>query len=1713
MNIFDIHRNITGAYEEYIRSFVNISDKRIEQEVENSLLKGLILPEPLVQFNPSFEVGGSIDALISKHVLNQKVGHCFKGWELFKHQTEAIEIGSRNESFVVTSGTGSGKSLTFLATIFNRIFNEGAERNGIKAIIVYPMNALINSQYKALQEFADAYKDNSGTDFPITFGKYTGQETEEERDRMRLKPPDILLTNYMMLELILTRAKEQRLVDAAYENLQFLVFDELHTYRGRQGADVALLIRRIKAQCKNKHIVCIGTSATMASGEGSLLSQREEVAQVATKIFGQPVKWENVVVESLRVSFQGEDITPDELRSEIITLHPSYEEESALKANGFARWLERNICLLFRDGRWFRAKPISFQEIVKTLAEVSELPDDLCDEKLKQLLLWADNINKKVNDIRPRRSYLPYKIHQFIAQTGSVYVSLDDPGTRIISLEAKNKTVEADGKIPLFQVVFSRYSGHEFLCVSINQETLSIEPSPFNAGMDEDEESETSNGYLLIEKEGAEPIWDPVNDLDYLPDSWFNVNPRTNSRNIKSEHKPKLPQEIYISKEGSYRKSPEAGYIKAWFMSAPLAFDPTSQTTWGGAIREPNKLARLGIEGRSTATTVLSFLTIKELANAIPDQTFQKLLCFTDVRQDASLQSGHFNDFIQIGVLRSAIWKAVSTNQSLNYEDIDHAVFRVLNLNHSEFAQVVAETGTFQYNENEKALKLYLTYRLFYDLRRGWRVILPNLEQVGLIKIDYSGLRNEAEKEKWNQLPGFDEMDTDEKYKILMDTLDFFRTAFAFHFSVYDQHESNKKIIAANLKAPWTLDSNEDLRLPFYLHINKPQTRRQNIHTQSIGPQSAFGKYIKAKLKSIDVNLKSKDAAVWISDLLEMLSNSGYLRKVKGLLDQDLYQLNGTSLLWVPGDEKTPWTDDVRVRSGRKREALVNKFFLNFYKQDFRSMKPVISAEHTGQVSNEDRKKAEEDFIKGDVSALYCSPTMELGVDISELNVVQMRNVPPNPANYAQRSGRAGRSGQAALILTYCANNSPHDRHYLDHKQEMVAGIVSPPKLDLTQEELIRSHLNALFLSRTNLGSLNDSIADILDLYVDTDKLLMKDDTINSLNLEERVLEELEGIFMKAIADIIPELEKMPGAWYTSSWVRRKLEQAPNSFDRALDRWREIYKKCVEQLVVSAGILADPRIPRTDERKRSADNDRKYADRQIELLKNESKPGQSKQLSEFYPYRYLAAEGFLPGYGFTKLPVRLFVPTDKGGEYISRPKFIALREFGPQNTVYHKGGKFRINQMLWSEMDNPLIEAKIAVKSGYILMSADSQRNTCPITNADLTDNAQKIILSNMIEIRESRAEMNQRITCEEEERTIRGYDIATAFYLQSGLNNIEELLVKVDGEEWLRMQYLPAARIVQINKKWRVSKEGDGFLIGKKTGFWKRPDQLGGENASKEEIERIRLYTENTADALYIQPTRNLNLNPFEPGIITLMYALKRAVEIQFQVESNEMGVSLMGTSEEPNILLFESAEGSLGVIAQLVKDIRYFKALISTAWEICHFNKSEEEQQRYGAASYADLLSFHNQRYHQTIDRFIIKDALETLMNADVQIKRSSLFRDYEHQYNELLQHIDPQSSTELKFLQYLFKNKLRLPDHTQVNMSQYGCYTIPDFVYSDEIKVCVFCDGTPHDRASVAEGDAIKRACLEALGFEVIVWHYATPLDEFVKKYPHIFKTVKS
>ena len=270
--------------------------------------------------------------MCDKGILHPELAHVFEGYSLFRHQVEAITKGSEGFDYVVTSGTGSGKSLIFLASIFDHLLKNKSGK-GIRAVIVYPMNALINSQSEEIKKFKDNYEKVTGKKFPITYAQYTGQEGKTERERIKNELPDIILTNYMMLELILTRSQEYSIRNSIYKNLKHLVFDELHTYRGRQGSDVALLIRRIKAQAQQK-ISCIGTSATMVSG-GNISERKEQVAKVATKIFGAEFTKDQIINESLFRCFEysGTLPKPDDLKKAIESIiNPEDDDEQMMRS-------------------------------------------------------------------------------------------------------------------------------------------------------------------------------------------------------------------------------------------------------------------------------------------------------------------------------------------------------------------------------------------------------------------------------------------------------------------------------------------------------------------------------------------------------------------------------------------------------------------------------------------------------------------------------------------------------------------------------------------------------------------------------------------------------------------------------------------------------------------------------------------------------------------------------------------------------------------------------------------------------------------------------------------------------------------------------------------------------------------------------------------------------------------------------------------------------------------------------------------------------------------------------------------------------------------------------------------------------------------------------------------------------------------------------------
>ena len=232
MDAFGVRNRVIGDYESFVKSFMDIADPRVKEKVDSEISDGLLWPQPWLALNPSFQSGGTISDLVNDDLLHPDCTDIFRrrtqtdpaGTELrlHQHQRDAVVIAARGESYVLTTGTGSGKSLSYIVPIVDRVLRYGGGK-GVQAIVVYPMNALANSQLGELEKFL-------GKQAPkVTYQRYTGQEDRKTREGILANPPDVLLTNYVMLELLLTRPNERKALIESAKNLRFLVLDELRS--------------------------------------------------------------------------------------------------------------------------------------------------------------------------------------------------------------------------------------------------------------------------------------------------------------------------------------------------------------------------------------------------------------------------------------------------------------------------------------------------------------------------------------------------------------------------------------------------------------------------------------------------------------------------------------------------------------------------------------------------------------------------------------------------------------------------------------------------------------------------------------------------------------------------------------------------------------------------------------------------------------------------------------------------------------------------------------------------------------------------------------------------------------------------------------------------------------------------------------------------------------------------------------------------------------------------------------------------------------------------------------------------------------------------------------------------------------------------------------------------------------------------------------------
>lgn len=1590
MDVFDLRERVVGEYERYTRSFLNISDPWIHDYVHSQLERGTLWPDALVQLSPGYEPAESVADLAHSGVLHQQSAAIFqaardgdpgKPIRLYRHQREAIDLAAQHKHFVVTTGTGSGKSLAYLVPIVDHVIRNRPEDGRVRAIIVYPMNALINSQEKALNRFV---ANIAGTVPSITFARYTGQESESRKREIQQDPPHILLTNYVMLELMLTRPDEFRFVDASSAALQFVVLDELHTYRGRQGADVALLLRRLRDRCGNPDLVYIGTSATMASG-GDQDTRRAAVASVASRMFGVDLPPQQVVEETLVRSVSSFNRpSPDQLAAAVAAPLPAGLDWSTFKDHPLAAWIESKFSLDESQGRAARALPRTLLDGARDLADSTGVDEQLCADRLRSFF----QLGSAVRDPSGKPGFA-WKLHQFISQGSAVYATLDSREQRRLTLEGQRFIDDNGTTKQLYPLAFCRECGQHYYLCAYDEHERRIEPRvPLSRGEDVPEPARA--GYLLA----GDELWSEEHEQN-LPDGWFTETKRS-GRKIKSDFRPFVPRRLHVQPSGEVGAGDDATI--AWFLPMPFLTCLRCGVVYTRRERDDfGKLARLSSEGRSTSTTLLSLAAIDAMRHSTLPYKAQKLLSFTDNRQDASLQAGHVNDFVGVARLRAAIYRALNGGtEPLDYRSIGRRVFEALDLPQEQYAKTPALTPGAR-RRNEDALTRLIEYRVYEDLRRSWRVTQPNLEQCGLLRLDYLDLAECcAIEELWNGHPMLAATEPTQRERTIRALLEHMRRELAIDAPPLEERQQDnlRRTVNAHLNDLWSLQDSEILRSATWF-VRPGDDVSEN--GRSLTLRTGVGRFLRAPRSwdGASAPLDDEQYAALVDALLAALVGANLLVE---LGSGKCYQIRHDALLWTVGDGATVPVDVIRQRRMAGVEPIrppVNRFFRKFYSGRSVGLRNVEAAEHTGQIAAAEREKREERFRAGELPILCCSPTMELGIDIADLNMVHMRNVPPTPANYAQRSGRAGRSGQPAFVATYCSTGSGHDQYFFRRPLDMVSGVVAPPQIELANEDLLRAHVHAVWLGFVEMP-LGRSMLELID--ASSDGLPLHPTVKASLDLAADRVEVCFDAAKRVLADCIDDLSAT--SWYSDTWLHDVIAGAAEDFDDACDRWRELYTAADDQLRGARHRidLSHQRKTAPDER-RDAERLEMEARRQKELLGNQ---GAGQGEADFYPYRYFASEGFLPGYNFPRLPVSALLRTGfEEIQFVQRPRFLAVTEFAPQNVIYHNGRKYRVTRTQFRAGDPQrfFVRAKLCKLCGYFHEGEDAKSDVCQNCETTLgTSNGE--LLPDLLEMTTQGTQQVERITSEEEERMRQGYRTSTHYRFASDSHRQRRLDAVAGGESvpQLSFTYGPQATVLRINHGWRRTDQ-PGFTLNLANGVWqRRPDETPEAEAEGGTAIKhgVRIFVQDTRNVLLAELGPDLAHN--QPLVLSLQYALLAGIREHFQLEDDELNAELLGNGPPYRMLIWEATEGGAGVLRRLVEEPDALARVAAEALRICHVNPASGEDRADDAgectrACYRCLLSYSNQPHHGQLDRQLIRDVLRGLSRAVVHILQPAM------------------------------------------------------------------------------------------------------------------------
>lgn len=1078
-NVIEASKLIVEKYQRYLRTIFDIKDPDYRelflQNLKNSdpFSKG-----PFLDVVDSFQKSSSVPQLISEGILHKdffKIPDIYNK-TLYVHQEEAIRKAAEGRNLVVSTGTGSGKTESFLLPILNYLMKEkegngGVLTPGVRALIIYPMNALANDQVDRLRSTLADYPD-------ITFGCYTGQTeyrdakalltyqklnkddiTGEEktplrnelisRDQMKKTPPHILITNYAMLEYLMLRPEDNVFFNGEFAtHWRFIVLDEAHTYAGSTGIEVSLLLRRVMAQLNNPKVQYILTSATLGDKNSN-----DAVVSFAQNLCNAPFYTEDII-RATRISLQQvNDSEKIDLGIDFYTyladlIDFGYDDSILIsKINekfGFVSnsqsLSEFLFDLLIKDKSYWLIK--NYLSVPQSVVSVCEYMG-WTSKELSDFVSVASNANKN------RTKLFDSRYHLFIKATEGVYITL--PPHKNLFLNRRNIDYDGGKEYRVFEVVSCVQCHSLYILGNIEGNYLVQKASSGEQAIKE--------AFLIGETVHNE---DDDNTLEL--------------ENLKTEQYELCPYCGFIRNKNVVHKGKcehnEAEYTK---LTKVKTSEITGRVTKCLCCEGVNSLGilRAFFTGQEASTSVIGTALFEELPShekkIILHQDDSGFEGF-DVGEDV-IETPKAKQFIAFSDSRQAA-AYFSTYFSETYDGILYGrLIREMALKYDGEAKVIPQfvkalSGVFKRNNIVPFGEENPDYEL-----EAWKAVLKELVDnrsrnsligLGLLKVDIDENLKFSPNTKYN-------LTADDVKNLCLSFIMGMLSDVAVYYEK-DMSEADREFFTHNgVEATYLSNGANSKYIKSFVPKNDNRTNKRLD-------------YLARVLEKKGITVSREDMV----KLLEALWKFFFIKfeLVKNVTTKsggEGYQVNTNKLAlsatkkWyicnhckrlttINIDNVCPnyLCDGVLGEIDIDRELQENHYYRMYNDLE---IQPLRVVEHTAQLDREEAYKYQNMFKSKKIDVLSCSTTFEMGVDVGELETVFMRNMPPTPANYTQRAGRAGRSTKsAAFAVTFCTKSN-HDFNFFKDPISMIKGVITPPSFKVDNEKISIRHVYSAALA------------------------------------------------------------------------------------------------------------------------------------------------------------------------------------------------------------------------------------------------------------------------------------------------------------------------------------------------------------------------------------------------------------------------------------------------------------------------------------------------------------------------------------------------------------------------------------------------------------------------------------------------------------------------